>query len=73
MDAKTKELVGIAAAVAGHCQKCFDYHYKEAGKLGVAKEDIIETIELGKAIRQAGATSMDEFIVYKLRDLMGQG
>ena len=35
MDAKTKELVGIAAAVAGHCQKCFAYHYNEAKKLAI--------------------------------------
>jgi len=73
MDAKTKELVGIAAAVAGHCQKCFDHHYNESGKLGVTKEDIIETIELAKAIRQAGVNSMDEYIAYKLRGLTDQG
>ena len=65
MDRKAKELVGIAAAVAGHCQKCFDYHYNEAGKLGIAKEDIAETVELAKAIRQAGAKSMDEFVAHK--------
>jgi len=29
MDAKTNELAGIAAAVAGHCQRCFSYHYRE--------------------------------------------
>jgi AhpD family alkylhydroperoxidase len=65
MDRKAKELVGIAAAVAGHCQKCFDYHYNEAGKLGIAKEDIAEAVELAKAIRQAGAKSMDEFVAHK--------
>ena len=65
MNAKTKELVGIAAAVAGHCQKCFDYHLGEAGKLGVTKEDVAEAIELAQAIRQAGAKSMDEFVTRK--------
>jgi len=65
MDSMTKELVGIAAAVAGHCRKCFDYHYNEVGKLGVPKEDIAEAIELAKAIRQAGANSMDEFVAHK--------
>ena len=65
MDQKTKELVGIAAAVAGHCQKCFDYHFGEAGKLGVTKEDIAEAVELAKAIRQAGANGMDEFVTRK--------
>jgi AhpD family alkylhydroperoxidase len=65
MDKKTKELVGIAAAVAGHCRKCYDYHLGEAEKLGVAKEDIAEAIELAQAIRQAGAKSMDEFVARK--------
>ena len=65
MDQKTKELVGIAAAVAGHCQKCFDYHLGEAGKLGVTKEDVAEAVELAQAIRQAGAKSMDEFVARK--------
>ena len=65
MDRKTKELVGIAAAIAGHCQKCFDYHLGEAGKLGVTKEDITEAVELAQAIRQAGAKSMDGFVMRK--------
>ena len=62
MDAKTKELVGIAAAVAGHCQKCFSYHYNEAIRLAIEKGDIKEAIELARAIRGAGDTSMDEFV-----------
>jgi AhpD family alkylhydroperoxidase len=30
LDAVTTELVGIAAAVAGHCQPCLEYHLAEA-------------------------------------------
>lgn len=62
MDANTKELVGIAAAVAGHCQKCFSYHYKEAMRLKVDQKDIEETIKLAQAIRLAGNRGMDEFV-----------
>jgi len=36
MDVKTKELVEIAAAVAGHCQKYFPYHYEEVLIGGIA-------------------------------------
>ena len=61
MDQNTKELIGIAAAIAGHCQKCFSYHYNEAKKLGIAEKDIYEAIEFAKAIRQAGDKSTDEF------------
>lgn len=62
MDQKAKELVGIAAAVAGHCQKCFSYHYNEAKKLDIKEDDIKESIELARAIRGAGDKSMDEFV-----------
>lgn len=62
MDAKTKELVGIAAAVAGHCQKCFSYHYNEAKKLGIDNNDIEETVEFAKSIRDAGDKGIDEYV-----------
>lgn len=62
MDAKTKELVGIAAAVAGHCQKCFSYHYNEAKRIGIDQKDIEEAVEFAKAIRAAGNQGTDEFI-----------
>lgn len=62
MDEKTKELVGIAAAVAGHCQKCFSYHYNEAKRLDTKEGDIKESIELARAIREAGDKGMDEFV-----------
>jgi AhpD family alkylhydroperoxidase len=62
MNSKTKELVCIAASVAGHCKKCFAYHYNEAEKSGVSKKDINETIEYAKRIRLAGGNGMDEFV-----------
>lgn len=62
MDPKTKELAGIAAAVAGHCQKCFSYHYNEAKKLEIERNDIEEVIEFAKSIRSAGNQGMDEFV-----------
>ena len=62
MDIKTRELVGIAAAVAGHCQKCFSYHYNGAKRLTIEESDIKEAIEFAKSIRQTGNSGMDEFI-----------
>ena len=62
MDAKTKELVGIAAAVAGHCQKCFSYHYNEAKRIGIDQKDIQEVVEFAKAIRSAGNQGMDDLV-----------
>jgi AhpD family alkylhydroperoxidase len=63
MDEKTRELVGIAASVAGHCRPCFQYHFKQAKKLGVSTDVINEVIEFSRSISTAGDKGMYEFIL----------
>ncbi|GAK56661.1 hypothetical protein U27_03624 [Candidatus Vecturithrix granuli] len=62
LDLKTKEFIGIAAAVAGHCQPCFDYHLAAANKVGITLEEVKATIKLAQAVRQAGNQNMDVYI-----------
>jgi len=62
MEEKTKELVGIAAAVAGHCRPCFIYHLKQAKKLGVPIEDINEVVEIANRIMLSGNKGMHDFV-----------
>jgi AhpD family alkylhydroperoxidase len=57
----TRELAAIAAAVAGKCQPCFAYHFKQAQELGIPDEQIQEIIQLAKDIRASGDKHMDEF------------
>ncbi len=52
LDAKTIELAGIAASIAGGCRPCLDYHFKKAIEVGCTIEQIKESIELGKMIKQ---------------------
>lgn len=52
LDAKTIELAGIAASIAGGCRPCLDYHFKKALELGCTTEQAREAIELGKMIKQ---------------------
>ncbi|MGD9780686.1 MAG: carboxymuconolactone decarboxylase family protein [Kiritimatiellia bacterium] len=61
MDATTKELVALAAAIAGKCQPCFAYHYKQAQELGIPDDQLREAIQLAKDIRASGDKHMDEF------------
>jgi len=63
---KTKEFIGIAAAVAGLCQPCFDYHFGEAQKLGIPLEQIRATVRLAQSVRQAGKANMDKYVQAKL-------
>jgi AhpD family alkylhydroperoxidase len=63
MDEKTRELVGIAASIAGHCRPCFKYHYTQAIKLEIPMDDITEVIEFARSISAAGDKGMYEFIL----------
>lgn len=66
LEPQTRELVGIAAAVAGHCQPCFAFHYKEALRLGVSELAIEAAMELARAVRQAGDNHMDQFAARRI-------
>lgn len=67
MNATTRELVAIAAAVAGKCQPCFAYHYQQAIEQGINEEWIREAIQLARDIRASGDKHMDEFAERRLR------
>lgn len=62
LDQRVRELIGIAAAVAGHCQPCFDYHLEQARKQGLSKIEIKATVKLAQAIRKAGDDNMDNYV-----------
>lgn len=61
LDTVTTELIGIAAAVAGHCQPCLECHLAEARRLGAGEEQIQEAVKLAEAVSRAGDKHMREF------------
>lgn len=63
---KVRELIGIAAAVAGHCQPCFEYHLEQARKLGLSEGEIKTAVKIAQAVRKAGDDSMDKYVNDKL-------
>ncbi len=67
LDEKTKELVGIAAAVAGHCRPCFLYHFKQAKTLGVSLDEIQEVVQFAGRISAADDQGMNEFILKTMK------
>ena len=52
LDSKTIELAGIAASVAGGCRSCLDYHFYKALEVGCTIDQVKESVELGKMIKQ---------------------
>jgi AhpD family alkylhydroperoxidase len=63
----TRELIGIAAAIAGKCGPCFNCHYEEAVRLGVPDADILEVIEFAREIRAAGDRHSDKAAAKKMQ------
>jgi AhpD family alkylhydroperoxidase len=52
------ELVAIGAAIGANCEPCFKYHYNEARKLGVSRDDMAQAVELADRVKRAPAQNM---------------
>ncbi len=56
LDAKTKELIAIAIAVANRCDGCIGFHAKTLVELGTTEQELAEA--LGVAIYMGGGPSV---------------
>ena len=56
LDAKTKELIALALAVAAHCDACIGFHVKALVKLGATQQEVEET--LGMCVYIGGGPSL---------------
>ena len=52
------ELVAIAAAIGANCEPCFKYHYSQARKLGVSRDDMAKAVALADRVKRAPAQNM---------------
>jgi len=52
------ELVAIGAAIGANCEPCFKYHYSQARKLGVSREDMAQAVALADKVKRAPAQNM---------------
>jgi len=72
LDAKTIELAGISASIAGGCLTCLSYHFKKALEIGCTVEQAREAIELGKVIKQKPISDIfekaEKLIQYTIND-----
>lgn len=47
---KTKELLGLVASAVLRCDDCIAYHLETCYKLGVTKEEMMETLSIGTLV-----------------------
>jgi AhpD family alkylhydroperoxidase len=52
------ELVAIGAAIAANCEPCFKYHFQQAKKLGVSREDMMRAVKTAESVKEAPAKAM---------------
>lgn len=52
------ELVAIGAAIGANCEPCLKYHYNEARKLGVSRDDMAQAVELADRVKRAPAQNI---------------
>ncbi len=67
MDERTKKLIAVGASVGANCHPCLEYHVGKALDAGIDKDEILEAVEVGKAVRQGSAASMDKLAFGLLR------
>ena len=52
------ELVAIGAAIAANCEPCFKYHYGQARKQGVSREDMACAVTMAQKVKEAPARAI---------------
>jgi AhpD family alkylhydroperoxidase len=60
MDDRIKKLVAVAASVGANCHPCLEYHVGKALELGIGKSEIMEAVDVAKAVRGGATASMDK-------------
>lgn len=56
LDKKTKELMALALGIAAHCDGCIGFHTQALIKLGITREEFLETLSM--AIYMGGGPSL---------------
>jgi AhpD family alkylhydroperoxidase len=52
------ELVAIGAAIAANCEPCFKYHFQQATKLGVSRQDMMRAVQTAQSVKETSAHAM---------------
>lgn len=52
------ELAAIGAATGANCEPCFKYHYAEARKLGLTKDDLVLAVRTAQTVKDVPAATV---------------
>lgn len=60
MDDRTKKLIAVGASVGVNCHPCLEYHVGKALESGINENEIMEAVNVAKAVRGGANASMDK-------------
>jgi AhpD family alkylhydroperoxidase len=60
MDDRMKQLIAVGASVGANCHPCLEYTVGKALEAGIGRDEIMEAVDVAKAIKQGAASSMDK-------------
>lgn len=72
LDLRTRELVGVGAAVAANCLPCLRYHVAEAQRSGCSPAAIEAATKVGLAVKSRPAEDMNR-LIEQLLNRLNQG
>lgn len=68
MDDRTKKLIAVGASVGANCHPCLEHHVAAALEAGIDRDDLWMAVEVGKAVRNGAAASMDKLALHLVRE-----
>jgi AhpD family alkylhydroperoxidase len=61
LDARTTELIAVAASVAAHCQPCLTYHVASARGMGIGEDRVRDAMAIGHRVEKGAVEAMRSF------------
>jgi len=71
LDAKTKELIALVAAVVKHCDGCIAYHAKAAARCGATSQEVAEALAVALLMDGGPATTYGPRAFAAFREFSG--
>ncbi len=70
MDDRTKKLIAVGASVGANCHPCLEYTIGKALEAEIGRDEIMEAVDVAKAVRQGAASSMDKLALNLIGNML---
>ncbi len=68
MEERTMKLIAVGASVGANCHPCLEHNVAKALEAGIERDEIMEAVNVAKAVRTGAASSMDKLALRLIRE-----